>query len=156
MRSQSLSDLLRVRGAIRALRELRDREVAIEAPGTHRRGKHSISTARLLVAHSLGFVPGAPRRDVLSETVNQNKGALLRAQRQSVSGVVAGRSLSWAVEYLGRWYVSAFRRTILSRLSPPLRPSTMARRYDRRMIPLLDRGQLVRAVRWREVRRGQS
>lgn len=137
----------RLSKALRGLDAAKDMEVGIFGSRRHTRGSKPV-LAQLLAWHELGTATVPARRPV--RTYMEGKGPTEITERAAavLPAVLRGEASPLdAAKAIGGVAVAGVRKAIAERLPPPLAPSTLARPgRDPRGIPLLDSGQLSRAI----------
>ena len=118
-------------------------EVGIVEPKTHTRSGRSLSMASLYRIHEEG-TKHIPKRPTLRPGV-KDKGITLAQVKTLVDGLVTG-NYQGAYQQIGKSLAEAVRREIMQIKSPPLKPATIANRVKGGSNPLVDTGQLLRAV----------
>lgn len=116
----------------------------------------SFSRRRVLIAdliriHEYGA--GVPERPLIRLTLSSRRDKIDQSIETAIQRVI-GSNGKWggrsAHALVGKRVVAEIRRTLKSRVPPPLSPATMRDPdRDRRAIPLLDSGQIRDSLEWR-------
>lgn len=122
----------------------------VVGPPAHEQHRGSdLTVAELATIHELGNPrTGLVRRSFIAATCDDPavQAGFVAMEARLISEVINGRvDRNVALAMLGGWMAQQIRDRISSgRVTPPLAPSTVARKHS--SIPLLDQGQLLDAI----------
>ena len=126
--------------------------------GVHGDGPETV--AQVAATHEFGS-GRVPERSFLRSTVDGNPKPMIQAQKAAAAVCRGSLSAHDAAEQIGVVTVGAVKETILSRIPPPLAPSTVQRRLEKgehggglasksdALTPLVDTGQLIQSIQYR-------
>lgn len=140
--------------------ELRSAEVSV---GVHSDEQGADGTTMALIAGVHEF--GAPSRNIparpfIRPTFDENRGRYERLMVRAARLAMAGTSLRVGLALVGQQVTADIQRRIRAGISPPLAPSTLARRGRRTAesgaannvftgpTPLIDTGRLINSIRY--------